>query len=100
MNEQQQIIIEIRKMRLNAHNCRQAYEGAVHRKRQLAGKVKALKDQVRQQEENLRKLENQLPDLKHNWEQADEQLLKQTEAQANDSQFGARGNVSERRSAS
>jgi phage shock protein A len=78
MNEQQ-LIIEIRKMRLHVHNCGQAYKGAVQRKRQLAGKVKALKDQVRQQEENLRKLEEQLPDLKHTWEQA-EQLLEQTES--------------------
>ena len=77
--DEQQIIIEIRKMRLNVHNCGQAYKGAVHRKRQLAGKVKALKDQVRQQEENLRKLEEQSPELKHKWEQA-EQLLQRMES--------------------
>jgi phage shock protein A len=75
----EQLVIEIRNARLRANNCGQAYKGAVHRKRQLAGKVKALKDQVRQQEENLRKLEEQLPDLKHTWEQA-EQLLQRTES--------------------
>jgi phage shock protein A len=72
--DEQQLIIEIRKMRLHVHNCGQAYKGAVHRKRQLAGKVKALKDQVRQQEENLRKLQEQLPELEKQWKQA-EQLL-------------------------
>jgi phage shock protein A len=77
--DEQQLIIEIRKMRLHVHNCGQAYKGAVHRKRQLAGRVKALKDQVRQQEENLKKLEEQLPDLKRTWEQA-EQLLQRTES--------------------
>jgi phage shock protein A len=75
----EQLVIEIRNARLRANNCGQAYKGAVHRKRQLAGKVKALKDQVRQQEENLKKLEEQLPELKHKWEQA-EQLLQRTES--------------------
>jgi len=75
----EQLVIEIRNARLRANNCGQAYKGAVHRKRQLTGKVKALRDQVRQQEENLRKLEEQLPDLKRTWEQA-EQLLQRTES--------------------
>jgi hypothetical protein len=73
--EEQQHIIEIRRIRLAAHNAKQAYDGAVKRKRQLAGRIKGLKDTVRHLEENLRKLtDEQLPELKKQCELAENRV--------------------------
>lgn len=73
--EEQQVITEFRKQRLIHNNARQAFKGAKQRQRRIAGRIKELHTDIKHYEANLRTLEEQLPLLKMQFEDAERLLL-------------------------